>query len=239
MANWWAVTRHYADVDGRSVSQKLEVCGETKDETYSLGRHLKAEDIARLAKTTAEAFSVAAAANSGNSVVLIFTAEDVYVEGFCMHSCGGHSEVHMESPNGGGSKVPYAWVGNSGEQCPGLCAWPFARPQYGPPMDPLKAPNGRGVDGMVITLAKLLVSMATNPLGNAYYQGDNVSKNFGLEAGGACFGQFGTGSYPGYPGLLISNPTSGASYNVEGIGGAQFLVPWIWNPSTLSCAGQA
>jgi hypothetical protein len=113
-------------------------------------------------------------------------------------------------------------------------------------MDPLTAPNGRDVDGMVITIAQLLVSIATNPLGSAYYQSshgdadlDTAENNNGMEAGTACSGRFGHGSFPGYPGLLFSDPITGASYNMEGLGGARFLVPWIWNPATLSCAGQA
>lgn len=88
---------------------------------------------------------------------------------------------------------------------------------------------------MIITLAKVLAGAATDPFGNAYFQGDASNA---LEAGGACTGTFGSGAYPGYPGDLLEDSETGASYNVEGKDGKKFLLPWIWNPATLSCAGQ-
>jgi hypothetical protein len=123
-------------------------------------------------------------------------------------------------------------------------------------MEPLTAPNGRDADGMVITIAKLRVAIATDPLGGGSDGDGDGDQELGDGDGGdddgakndgflearrraSCSAQFGHGSYPGYPGLLSSDPTTGASFNMEGLGGARFLVPWIWNPSSGSCAGQA
>eukprot|EP00250_Pteridium_aquilinum_P003820 c14099_g1_i1 orf=73-1128(+) len=250
VASWWSLTQHYTDLQSRHVSQRFELVEEVDDD-YSLGKNLKASDIATLARNSVKFLS----ADRVNSLNLIFTSADVYVEGFCMHSCGGHSFTASAPEDGnpasgheaelnpgyggdanlGSSMVPYLWVGNPKLQCAGFCAWPFAKPQYGPPMEPMKAPNGIGVDGMIISLAKLLVGAATNPAGNAFYQGDDAS--FGLEAGGVCAGKFGAGSYPGSPGEVLRNPRTGASYNMEGREGVQFMVPWIWNPATRTCAG--
>ncbi|KAI5056885.1 hypothetical protein GOP47_0028703 [Adiantum capillus-veneris] len=245
VSSWWSLTHHFSDLQGHHVSQSVIVDHEI-DDAYSLGRSLTASDIASLAKRTANH------AKGENSVSVIFTSADVMVDGFCMHACGGHSYSNLEDGgnpdaangaemhSGYGARDgmdPYVWVGNPETQCPGLCAWPFAKPQYGPVMEPLKAPNGVGVDGMVIALAKLLVGTATNPMGNAFYQGEATSLK--LEAGEICTGKYGAGAYPGFPGELLQNPRSGASYNMEGRHGVQFLVPWIWNLASGTCAGQA
>ncbi|KAH7437341.1 hypothetical protein KP509_05G066700 [Ceratopteris richardii] len=250
VASWWSLTQHYSDLQGLHVSQRLDMV-KTVDDSYSLGRRLSASDMEFLAKRSLDR-------EMPNALAVIFTAADVSVDGFCMHACGGHSfaapadgsliretvddadpeRVHGNGVHGTGQvMVPYVWVGNPKLQCPGYCAWPFARPQYGPDMAPLKAPNGVGVDGMIISLAKLLVSAATNPLGDAYYQGEDSS--YKPEIGEICGAKFGAGAYPGYPGELLQDSRSGASYNMEGSNGVQFLVPWIWNAESKACEGQA
>jgi hypothetical protein len=72
------------------------------------------------------------------------------------------------------------------KQCPGQCAWPFAKPQYGPQGSPLVAPNGDvGMDGMVMVLATMVAGTVSNPYGDGYYQGP---KGAALEACSACQG---------------------------------------------------
>ncbi|XVF64798.1 hypothetical protein PTKIN_Ptkin09bG0195900 [Pterospermum kingtungense] len=76
--------------------------------------------------------------------------------------CGTHGSGRVKK-----SRFAYAWVGNSVNQCPGYCAWPFHQPVYGPQTPPLVAPNGDvGVDGMVINLATVLDGTVTNPFNN-------------------------------------------------------------------------
>lgn len=188
----------------------------------------------------------------------MLTGEEVAVEGMCMSVCGFHDHLqvnttlrqHFQGPHknrdlhvqvkieGGDkkrtSKVAFAWVGNSQRQCLGQCAWPFALPDYGPQgMAPLMPPNGDvGMDGMVINVATLLVGVATNPFGAGYFQGPPTEP---LEAASACTGIFGSGAYPGYPGTLLTNPTSGASFNAHGANGRTFLLPSIWNPNSQTC----
>ncbi|CAN0889939.1 Protein EXORDIUM-like 2 [Linum grandiflorum] len=86
------------------------------------------------------------------------------------------------------------------------CAWPFHQPIYGPQTPPLVAPNGDvGVDEAP------------------------------LEAVSACTGIFGKGAYPGYPGTVRVEKTTGASYNAIGMTGRKYLLPAMWDPTTSTC----
>jgi hypothetical protein len=91
---------------------------------------------------------------------------------------------------------------------------------------------GVGADGMVINLATLLAGTATNPFNTGYYQGVATLPN---EAATACLGSFGTGSYPGQPGQLLTNTLTKASFNAYGIHHRQFLLPALWDPTTQTC----
>jgi len=162
-----------------------------------------------------------------------------------MSSCGFHANFNLLSQHqstrsrmmGKEEKhqqlLPYAWVGNSASQCPGQCAWPFHQPMYGPQTSPLVAPNGDvGIDGMIINIATVVAGAATNPFNTGYFQGDAAAP---LEAVSACPGIYGKGAYPGFPGELLMDKTSGASYNARGVNGRTFLLPAMWDPATKSC----
>uniref|UniRef100_A0A0A9GUX5 Phi-1 n=1 Tax=Arundo donax TaxID=35708 RepID=A0A0A9GUX5_ARUDO len=172
-----------------------------------------------------------AAGHHRGAITAVLTAADVLVAPFCMSRCG----VHDSAAGGahGRSRYTYLWAGNPAAQCPGQCAWPFHQPLYGPQTPPLVPPNGDvGVDGMVISLAALLAGTVTNPYGDGYYQGEAGA---GLEAATACAGVFGSGAYPGYPGKLLTDPVTGASYNAVGLGGRKYLLPALWDPTTSQC----
>ncbi|KAF7120107.1 hypothetical protein RHSIM_Rhsim13G0008100 [Rhododendron simsii] len=113
-------------------------------------------------------------------------------------------------------RVTYAYVGDPHVECPGLCAWPYAIPAYGPPGQALVVPNGIGSDGTIINVATILAGAATNPFKSGYFQGDALAP---LEAVTACPGIFGDGAYPGYPGDLKVDKISKASYNAYGVDG--------------------
>lgn len=145
-----------------------------------------------------------------------------------MNQCGTHWSGRVEK-----GRPVYAWLGNPVKQCPGECAWPFHQPLYGPQAPPLVPPNGDvGVDGMVISLATVLAGAVTNPFGDGYYQGVASAP---LEAVSACTGIFGKGAYPGYPGNVLVEKTTGASYNAVGLNGRKFLLPAMWDPLTSTC----
>ncbi|KAI5060690.1 hypothetical protein GOP47_0025110 [Adiantum capillus-veneris] len=220
VARWWSLTRAYTDLRGNPVSQTLLIEHQNSD-NYSLGKLLSHSDIALLAKRSA-----GAASHDPLSLHIIITAADVGVEGFCMHACGQHAHMETEGELG---RVAYAWVGNARDQCPGYCSWPFARAEYGPDMEPLEAPNSASADGMIINLAKVLVEAASNPYGDGYHAE-------GVGIGSVCTGVYGEGAFPGYPGHAYKDAQTGASFNAVGLHQSRFLLPYIWNPLTLSCA---
>ncbi|XP_057466185.1 protein EXORDIUM-like 2 [Actinidia eriantha] len=212
-ASWWRTTAKY-----KGGAATLVVGKQVLVENYSLGKSLKNVHIAALASK----------GGLLNAVNIVLTAKDVVVDGFCMSRCGTHGSTP------GKNRVPYAWVGNSETQCPGQCAWPFHQPIYGPQTPPLVAPNGDvGVDGMVINLATVLAGAVTNPFNNGYFQGPAVAP---LEAVSACPGMFGSGSYPGYPGQVLVDKVTGASYNAHGVNGRKYLLPAMWDPQTSACS---
>jgi hypothetical protein len=168
---------------------------------------------------------------SWRSLHALFTAHDVYVDGFCLNSCGFHAYTFPSAAEE--RMLPYLWLGNAAAQCPGQCAWPFAAAHYGPQTPPLRPPNADlGADAMVVVLATLLAGAATNPFGTGFFQGDASAP---LEAASACSGIFGPGAFPGYPGQLLTHAPSGSSFNARGAAGRRFLLPTIWNPASLNC----
>lgn len=161
-------------------------------------------------------------------VNVVLTSADVAVDGFCTSRCGTHGSGRVKK-----SRFAYAWVGNSLSQCPGYCAWPFHQPVYGPQSPPLVSPTGDvGVDGMVINMATVLAGTVTNPFNNGYFQGPAEAP---LEAVSACTGIFGKGAYPGYPGEVLVDKTTGASYNAVGVNGRKYLLPAMWDPQSSTC----
>ncbi|KAL0365165.1 UNVERIFIED_CONTAM: protein EXORDIUM-like 2 [Sesamum angustifolium] len=168
VSSWWKTTEKYK---GGAASSTLVVGKQFLDENYSLGKSLKNSHIVYLA---------AKGGHSSGAVNVVLTAKDVAVDGFCMNRCGSHGSTR------GVNRFAYAWVGNSENQCPGYCAWPFHQPLYGPQTPPLVAPNGDvGVDGMVINIAAVLAGTVTNPFNNGYFQGPATAP---LEAVTACTG---------------------------------------------------
>lgn len=231
VSTWWNTLTSYKDSGGVGVTPLVRIGGQYTDRACSLGRNLKLADIQTLVvDSVANAYFPADPA----AVYLVLTAYNVFVEGFCVSSCGSHSLVpgSLKTKN---TELLYAWVGNPGTQCPGYCAWPFAvEPFVGPPdFKPLVAPNGDiGADGMVINVATLLAGTATNPFNTGYYQGVASLPN---EAATACLGSFGSGSFPGYPGHLLTDTVTNASFNAYGIHSREFLLPALWDPASDTC----
>ncbi|KAM0845585.1 hypothetical protein ACQ4PT_056264 [Festuca glaucescens] len=226
VAQWWStIDQQYISPVASASSNgagkettRLLLASQLSDEACSMGSSLTLAQITALAATTKP---------QRGGIALVFTAQDVAVEGFGMGRCSMHG-------SDAGAGTAYIWVGNPAMQCPGQCAWPFHQPAYGPQDPPLVAPNGDvGVDGMVMNLASMLAGAVTNPFGDAYYQG---SSDAPLEACTACTGKFGTGSYPGYAGDLKVDPATGASYNASGARGRKYLLPALYDISTSACS---
>lgn len=234
VAKWWQITHAYKDMFDQSVAQIVVPNGEIQIRNYTLGRSLGQSDIEALVMQSLGSFET-----SSRALYIVLTSADVEVAGFCQESCGQHGYLYPSDATGG-QMLPYLWVGDASSQCPGLCCWPFANLEYtstGPANQSLVPPNGDlGGDGMIINLATLIAEAATDPYQNAYYQGDAGSP---VEAAEACKGIFGPGAYSGYPGDVMLNNVTGGSFNVFGFQRDQFLLPWIWNPISEACAGQA
>lgn len=250
-SKWWKTTQKYegaGSANKAAASSSVILLGKQKvDQDYSLGKSLKRTDIAALVEASVKSGALPKynGAKGNAAVYLVLTSDDVLVEGFCMSSCGFHDSLHLLSHQkstrsrmmGKEEKnqqlLPYAWVGNSATQCPGQCAWPFHQPIYGPQTSPLVAPNGDiGIDGMIINIATVLAGAATNPFNTGYFQGDAAAP---LEAVSACPGIYGKGAYSGFPGELLVDKVTGASYNAHGVNGREFLLPAMWDPATKSC----
>ncbi|MCO5560044.1 hypothetical protein L7F22_013650 [Adiantum nelumboides] len=229
VSTWWTTTTGYIDSFGRGVIPTVKMAGQVDDAAYSHTKTLKPVDIENLVLHN---IHLGAFPSSSKALYLVLTAADVYVDGFCLNSCGFHAYT-FPSEASGDKMLPYAWVGNAATQCPGQCAWPFATADFGPQTPPLNAPNADiGIDGMIINLATVIAGAATNPFNTGYYQGDAADP---LEAVSACTGIFGKGAYPGYPGELLTHSATGSSFNAHGVKGRRFLIPAMWNPSSLNC----
>ncbi|MQM03631.1 hypothetical protein Taro_036413 [Colocasia esculenta] len=219
VASWWRTTESY-----KSGATAISVGRQVLMDRYPLGKTLTPRNIRLLATP----------GRHKNIITVVLTAADVSVEGFCMSSCGSHGSARLPWSKTRGARFPYIWVGNSATQCPGQCAWPFHRPIYGPQSPPLVAPNRDvGIDGMVINLATLVAGTVTNPYDQGFFQGP---KEAPLEAVSACTGMFGSGAFPGYPGNVLTDPVTKASYNAVGIRLRKYLLPAMWNPKTSQCA---
>ncbi|KAI4321126.1 hypothetical protein MLD38_034546 [Melastoma candidum] len=233
VAQWWSTVHKYyppsspAGSHSQPPSLSLSLGPQILDDSYSLGKSLTSDDIIRLASLGGQK----------NAINVVLTADDVAVEGFCTSRCGTHGSAPGSAiSNGTGKRHKFAfiWVGNAEKQCPGMCAWPFHQPVYGPQSPPLVAPNNDvGIDGMVSNLASLLAGTVTNPFGNGFFQGD---KDAPLEAASACPGIYGNGAYPGYAGNLLVDGRSGASYNANGVDGRRYLLPALYDPVTSACS---
>ncbi|KAL2893747.1 Protein EXORDIUM-like 2 [Bienertia sinuspersici] len=216
VSSWWQTTGAYTGGPCTITLGKQFL-----DQTYSLGKFL----------TPSQLLVLSSKLPHRNAINVVLTSADVAPDRFCMSTCGAHgfglAGKHKKI------KFVYAWVGNPEKQCPGQCSWPFHQPIYGPQTPPLVAPNEDvGVDGMIMNLATVLAGAVTNPFDTGYFQGP---VDAGLEAVSSCTGIYGSGSYPGYPGKVLVDSTTGASFNAYGTRDRKYLLPAMWDPKTSAC----
>lgn len=232
VAEWWRTVTLYADQTGANISRSVRIADEYSDRRYSQGKHLtrlSIQDVIAEA-VRSKPFSI----DHRNGIYLVLTAVDVTVEDYCREVCGFHYFTFSSKV---GYTLPYAWIGNSGKQCPEVCAYPFAVPGYmaGGGPGALTAPNGdAGVDGMISVIAHELAEMSSNPLVNAWYAGEDPTAP--TEIGDLCEGLYGTGGGGGYIGQVMKDQR-GSTYNMRGKRGRRFLVQWVWSPILKACAG--
>jgi len=259
VAEWWKTVSLYTDQTGANVSRNLLVAGEYSDHRYSQGTHLTRLSVQQVIANAVR--SAPFPIDHKNGVYLILTSVDVTMQvstiqhryyhlgftqnlrfdvmnssqqDFCRAVCGFH---YFTFPSLVGYTIPYAWIGNSGKQCPEVCAYPFAVPGYmagGGPGE-LRPPNGDvGVDGMISVIGHELAELSSNPLINAWYAGEDPTAP--TEIGDLCEGLYGTGGGGGYIGQVMRD-RQGKTFNMYGKNGRKFLVQWVWSPVLKACSG--
>ncbi|XVE49601.1 hypothetical protein DITRI_Ditri01bG0095100 [Diplodiscus trichospermus] len=232
VSEWWKTVSLYTDQTGANVSRNVVIAKEHADTRYSHSSHLTRLSVQQVIATAVKTapFPV----DHRNGIYLILTSDDVTVQDFCRAVCGFH---YFTFPSMVGYTLPYAWIGNSGKQCPEVCAYPFAVPGYmgGGGPGALASPNGDvGLDGMISVIAHELAELSTNPLVNAWYAGEDPTAP--TEIGDLCEGLYGTGGGGGYIGQVMRD-RKGRTYNMNGKKGRKFLVQWVWSPLLKACAG--
>ncbi|KAJ3705413.1 hypothetical protein LUZ61_009118 [Rhynchospora tenuis] len=231
--DWWRTITYYTDQNNVNITSKLVLASEYFDTSYSQGNSLTRTTVQSVIKAAITSFPNALPLDTQQGVYLILTSPDVQMEEFCRGVCGFH---YFTSPSIVGATVPYAWIGHSGIQCPGMCAFPFASPPGNPGFQVLGSPNGDpATEGMVSVIAHELGEMATNPYISGWYAGDDPAAP--NEIGDLCEGVYGTGA--GSSGFIgnVYRSSDGASYNINGANGRRFMVQWIWDLVRQSCFG--
>lgn len=232
VAEWWRTVSLYTDQTGANVSRSVVVAGEYADLRYSHGTALTRLSVQQVIANAVRSAPLPVDHKQG--IYLILTSQDVTVQDFCRAVCGFH---YFTFPSLVGYTLPYAWVGNSGKQCPEVCAYPFAVPGYmaGGGPGSLSPPNRDvGVDGMISVIGHELAELASNPLINAWYAGEDPTAP--TEIGDLCEGLYGTGGGGGYIGQVMRD-SDGRTFNVNGRKGRRFMLQWIWSPVLKACAG--
>ncbi|CAA2962071.1 EXORDIUM-like 3 [Olea europaea subsp. europaea] len=231
VSGWWKTVRLYTDQTGANISRNVHIGEEKNDRFYSHGKSLTRLSVQSVIKSAVTATTRPLPINPKSGVYLLLTSDNVYVQDFCNNVCGFH---YFTFPAIVGYTLPYAWVGNSAKLCPGICAYPFAVPEYIPGLKAVKSPNDDvGVDGMISVIGHEIAELSTNPLVNAWYAGQDPV--FPVEIADLCEGIYGTGGGGSYTGQML-NGKDGATYNMNGIR-RRFLVQWVWNPLVNYCTG--
>lgn len=242
VADWWRTIRLYTDQTGSNITSNIVLSGEFYDSRYSHGGYLSRLAIQSIINTAVTSHTRALPLNPHNGLYLVLTSSDVQVQDFCRAVCGFH---YFTFPTIVGVTVPYAWIGHSGSQCPGMCAYPFAWPEYSGKPRPstgggggsniMRPPNRDvGTDGMISVIAHELAEVSSNPLVNAWYAGEDPTAP--TEIADLCMGVYGTGGGGGYVGK-VSKDYWGNGYNLNGVKGRKFMVQWVWNPVKKRCFG--
>ncbi|KAI4363629.1 hypothetical protein MLD38_019821 [Melastoma candidum] len=87
---------------------------------------------------------------------------------------------------------------------------------------------------MVSVIGHEIAELATNPLMNGWYAGEDPS--FPVEIGDLCEGIYGTGGGGSYMGQTMKGE-DGSTFNMNGVRKRRFLIQWLWNPVVSYCTG--
>ncbi|GFQ04834.1 protein exordium-like 3 [Phtheirospermum japonicum] len=118
--DWWHTVTLYTDQTNSRITDTINLSNEFNDPTYSQGKSLTRLSMQHVIKNAVTPPNRGALPlDYTNGLYLVLTSRDVMVQDFCGGSvCGFH---YFTFPSIVGATVPYAWVGDSGTQCP-ACA---------------------------------------------------------------------------------------------------------------------
>lgn len=122
VADWWSTVTDYPDQSNNHVTSNLILADEHFDSSYSQGNQLTRSSMELIIKSISPPLDP-------QGVYVVLTSPDVQMEEFCRGVCGFHSYTTSSIV---GATVPFVWIGHSGTQCPGMCAFPFASPPVNP-----------------------------------------------------------------------------------------------------------
>ncbi|KAJ6386578.1 hypothetical protein OIU78_016489 [Salix suchowensis] len=209
VSGWWRTVQLYTDQTGANISHTVQLGQEKNDRFYSHGKSLTRLSIQSVIKSAVTAKSKPLPTNPRNGLYLLLTSADVYVQDFC-------GQVTVRS-------CVLACV-----PIHSLCR------KYIPGLKALKSPNSDvGVDGMISVIAHEIAELATNPLVNAWYAGQDPS--YPVEIADLCEGIYGTGGGGSYTGQMLMDH-DGSTFNMHGIR-RKYLVQWVWNHFKNYCSG--
>lgn len=148
------------------------------------------------------------------AIYLILTSPEVYVSGFCTQFCGYHTSAFHS-----GKSIKWVVLGtpalscsSGGAKCSGCTG---CVPSFNSAVSPNDDPPG---DAVVNTLAHELAELASNPLGNGWYDSQ------GNENADKCAWTYGD----------TEELANGAVYNVQW-GPHKFLVQQNWRIPAQAC----
>lgn len=220
VSSWWHMVESYQSISSPNPPPKIQVkvVSQITENNYSVGKVITIDYIKMMVNKVT-------AGKPPNTLAVIFTGREVSVSSHCRGKCYDHGVIDNH---------PYLIVGNPETECPGACAWPFIKSDYGPPGITVKPPNGKvGADAILVNFAAGLAAVVTNPFDTGFSKPG--PKTWPLEASTVCEGIFATGSFPGNPGKVAVDRESGGAFNAHGLNGMKFLLPAVWNPRTSSC----
>jgi hypothetical protein len=151
-----------------------------------------------------------------HGIYLVFTSEEVTIDGFCTEWCGYNSWT---------DQLLFAIIGHP-KQCPEACI---------PPLNREVSPNGNiYADAMVTTLAHELIDLLTDPIGTGY----RVAESEKGEVGDFCIPPTAsTAEWWGQEGVYLNKTETGAYYNIVLGENGQYkhLIQSLWSPKESKC----
>ncbi|MBZ5604157.1 MAG: EXORDIUM family protein [Acidobacteriia bacterium] len=207
---YFGINTTYSNGAAVHVTNAVALAGSTFVNGYPYGSSLSDSQIQQVVIDALNGTNVSTKLTFDSSgVYFVLTSADVTASsGFCTKYCGWHTYTALTN----GGVLKYAFIGDPA-RCPSACA--ATQIQSNPP-------NGNlGADAMASIIAHELEEATTDPQLNAWYD------TRGMENADKCAWTFGA---------VLTNPATGASYNVT-LGSREFLIQQNWvNQSGGYCA---